>query len=142
MPLGEDLVTYLAAIPALGLTAGTNAFWVPFPEAANETDQAVCYIETPGMVDVHAAGASLSLPLAETARFQIVCRDAEDQADACQTLARAIRRKVNRLAGVTIGSTRVLLIKSLTRPFYLSTDNANRHRFVTNYEATIEDVGA
>jgi hypothetical protein len=141
MPLGEDLVTYLAAIPALSLTAGTNAFWVPFPEST-PTDQAICFIETPGQVDVHAAGASLSLPLAENARFQIVCRDAEDQADACQTLARAIRRKVNRLAGTTIGSTRVLLIKSLGRPFYLSTDTANRHRFVTNYEAQIEDTGA
>ena len=138
--LTTDVATYLAAIPALGLTAGTNIFDIPFPESSKT--QAVCLIDTPGSEDEHAAGASLSRPLYETPRFQVICRDAEDKAATAKALARSIRLNVNRLANTTIGDTRVLSIKSLSPPFYISVDGQNRHRWVTNYEAVIVDVGS
>jgi hypothetical protein len=135
-----DVATYLATIPALGLTAGTNLFDIPFPESAQS--QAVCLIDTPGSEDEHAAGASLSRPLYETPRFQVVCRDAEDKAATAKALARSIRLNLNRLAATTLGDTRVLTMKSLQPPFYISVDGQNRHRWVTNYEAVIQDVGS
>ena len=137
--LTTDVATYLATIPALGLTAGTNLFDIPFPEAAPA--QAVCLIDTPGSEDEHAAGASLSRPLYETPRFQVICRDAEGNAATAKTLARSIRLNLNRLANTTIGDTKVLAMHSLQPPFYLSVDGQNRHRWVTNYEAVIQDTG-
>jgi len=99
-------------------------------------------VETPGEVDEHASGDSLSRPLYENARFQIICRDATTAAAAAELLARSIRLNLNRLANTTLTDTLVLTCKSLGRPFYLSVDSNDRPRWVTNYEATIRDVGS
>ncbi len=139
MPVETDVATYLVGIAALGLTAGTNAFDVVFPEASQ--DQAVAVVETPGSEDDHAAGASLSRPLYETARFQVIVRDVEANAVTARTLARSIRLNLNRLAATTIGDTRVLACKSLQRPFPLPGDELNRVRWITNYEMTLVDIG-
>lgn len=138
--LETDVATYLVGIPALGLTAGTNAFDVNFPESA--PDQAVTVVETPGSPDEHAAGASLSRPLYETARFQVICRDVEANADAARALARSIRLNLNRMANTTIGGTKILTCRSLQRPFPLPVDGNSRVRYLTNYEAEIQDVAS
>ena len=141
MPLSVDVCGYLGTTTiGLGLTAGTNLFAVPFPEASQ--DQAVSLIETPGSQDEHAAGASLSAPLYETARFSIICRDAEANSATAQALARSIRLKLNRMADTTLGTTLVMTMKSLSRPFYISTDSNQRHRWVTTYETEMRDLGS
>jgi len=140
VPIATDVATYLATIPALGLTAGQNLFDVPYPEAAQ--DQAVAVVETPGSVDDHAAGASLSRSLYEVPRFQVICRDAENKAATARALARSIRLNLNRLAATTIGDTKVLTMQSLQPPFYLRSDQNSRHLFICNYEAKIVDVGS
>jgi hypothetical protein len=139
VPIAADVATYLATVGALSLTAGTNLFSVPFPEASQ--DQAVAIVETPGSEDDHAAGPSLSRPLYEIPRFQVICRDTEANATAARTLARSIRLNLNRLAATTIGDTKVLTCSSLQPPFYLKSDDNNRHYILTNYEAKIVDVG-
>ena len=133
MPLATDVMTYLTTVGALGLTAGTNAFAVPFPEQAQ--DQAVCLIEYPGNSPEHAAGPSLTAPLYERPRFQIVCRDVEANAATCRALAESIYAALDGLADTTLGSARYLLIRALQSPFYLSTDGNGRHRYVCNYMA-------
>jgi len=135
-----DVATYLATVSALSLTAGTNLFDVPFPEASQ--DQAVAIVETPGSEDDHAAGASLSRPLYEVPRFQVICRDAETKAETARALARSIRLNLNRLAATTIGTTRVLTCNSLQPPFYLKSDENHRHYIITNYEAKVVDTGS
>jgi minor capsid protein len=140
MPIATDVANYLAGVAALSLTAGTNLFDVPFPEASQ--DQAVAVVETPGSEDDHAAGASLSRPLYEVPRFQVICRDVEANAATARALARSIRLNLNRLAATTIGDTKVLTMQSLQPPFYLSADGRNRHRYICNYEAKIVDVGS
>ena len=138
--LETDVATYLAAIPALSLTAGTNVFDVIFPESAQ--DQAVTVVETPGSPDDHAAGASLSRPLYETARFQVIVRDVPANANAARALARSIRLNLNRLADTTIGDTRVLTCSSLQRPFPLPGDKNDRVRYITNFEMKLVAVGS
>lgn len=137
--LETDVATYLAAIPALSLTAGTNIFDVIFPESAQ--DQAVTVVETPGSPDDHAAGASLSRPLYETARFQVIVRDVPANANTARALARSIRLNLNRLAATTIGDTKVLTCSSLQRPFPLPGDQNDRVRYIANYEIKLVDVG-
>ncbi len=140
MPIATDVATYLATIPALGLTAGTNLFDVPFPESSQ--DQAVSVVETPGSRDDHAAGASLSRSVYEVPRFQVICRDSEPNATTARALARRIRLNLNRMAATTIGDTKILTMESLQPPFYLSSDQNSRHRYICNFEAKIVDVGS
>ena len=135
MPLGVDVCGYLATTGlGLGLTAGVNLFAVPFPEQSQA--QAVCLIEYPGSEPDHAAGPSLTAPLFELPRFQIVCRDIESNALTCRALAESIYQSLDGLADTTLGSARYLLIKAVQSPFYLSQDDNSRHRVVCNYEAT------
>jgi hypothetical protein len=139
--LAADVCTHLASVGALSLTAGQTLFAVPFPEGTT-SDQAVSVVEYAGSEDEHAAGASLSRPLYETTRFQVVCRDAEDKAATAEALARSISLNLNRLAETTVGNTKFLTVKRLSRPFYLSQDSNNRHRYVTNFEAVVIDTGS
>lgn len=133
MPLASDVTTFIAASTALGLTAGTNLFAVPFPEAA--PDQAVCLIEYPGEAPEHAAGASASAPMYERPRFQIICRDAEANAATCRALAESIYVLLDGVADTTMSGTRYMQVRALQSPFYLSVDGRNRHRYVCNYSA-------
>jgi hypothetical protein len=134
VPLASDVCTYLAATTALGLTAGTNLFSVPFPERAQE--QAVCLIEYPGSAPEHGAGPSLTAPHYEVPRFQIICRDATSMAATCRALAESIYVNLDGLADTTLSGTRYMHVKALQSPFYLSQDQNGRHRVVCNYEAT------
>lgn len=133
MPLASDVATYLAGT-TLGLTAGGNLFAIPFPEATT-SDQAVCLIEYPGEAPEHAAGASLSAPLYERPRFQVIVRDATSAAAACRALAESIYVALDGLSDTTLSGTRYLQVRAIQSPFYLSMDGQNRHRFVCNYAA-------
>jgi hypothetical protein len=132
--LASDIATYIST-STLGLTAGTNVFAIPFPESTAVADRAVCVIEYPGEAPEHAAGASLSAPLYERPRFQVVVRDATSAAQACRDLAESVYRLLDGLADTTLSGTRYMQVRALQSPFYLSIDGQHRHRFVCNYAA-------
>lgn len=95
----DEIAAYLAGA-GLGLTLGTNLFTVPFPVTA--PDQAVA-------IDVYASqpadrtfGPSLTQPLGEHPEFNVFVRDARENAQAAQTLAYQIFRKLDFLGPVTL----------------------------------------
>ena len=127
-----DIGTYLAG-SGLGLTLGVNLFQVPFP--ATSQDAAVCIVETPGEEDEFGSGPSLDLPALEQPRFTVQVRDVPQNAQACRTLAEAIRNKLNNLGPVTLGATVYHHVKATTPVFYLGPDQNERWRWVCNFAA-------
>ena len=109
--LGDEIATYLAGA-GLGLslssTSGGVVFGVPFPPEAPDT--ACCVIEYGGGPPLDAFGASLSAPVYEQPRFQVLCRDRSDNAATCRALAnsiyKALRHFSGTLGGVSYGSSR------------------------------------
>jgi len=110
--LGDEIATYLAGA-GLGLTlssSGTQVYGVPFPAEAPDT--AACVIEYGGLAPYDAFGPSLSAPVFERPRFQIVCRDAQDRIAACRALILAVEKTLRHFSG-TMGSVTYGFVQAL-----------------------------
>jgi len=135
MPVEADVVTYLAAQGSLSLTAGTNVFEGPLPEAP-ATDPCVAvshYVSQ--MSDEYVMGPSLSAPGYEYERIQVMVRSATKA--TAQTLADSIHAFLDNLHTTAnfAGSGRTYFhIRSDGPPFNIFQDTERRWRFVANYE--------
>ena len=139
MSLVNDIGQYLAG-QSLGLSYGAsgNLFNTPFPESA--PDASVCIIEYASVESIRCMGASVSAPVAEVRRFQVVVRDVLDNFATAQSLAQSICNLLDHLGtwtGATSGA-RYLNITALQMPFYIGEDDNHRHQFSCNYEALKE----
>jgi len=133
--LGDEVATYLAGA-GLGLSLTTSSsngvFAVPFPPLAGDT--ATCVIEYGGRENVDAFGPSLSAPIFQRPRFQVVCRDSADNALACRTLAESIYKKLRHFSGTLSGVT-YGFVKAHRPPFFLNYDENQRIHYAINFEA-------
>jgi hypothetical protein len=142
--LTEDVTTYLVATTSLGLTirttSGGNLYRRALPESA--PNLAVAVMEYAAGQPAHAMGASLSAPLYEDVRFQVLVRVAPDDYSTGRAMIEDIYRNLDWLMGSTeigtTGSTRYLSVRALTSPYWMGQDTAGRHRFTANFEARKE----
>jgi hypothetical protein len=135
--VGDEVAEYLAGA-GLGLTVGSSGangvFAVLFPVEANDT--ATCVIEYASDLSVESMGASLSPVLLERPRFQVICRDLQDNARTCRSLAQSIYKKLRHYSG-TMGSASVSypFVNSMGVPFFLKIDENMRVLYACNYVA-------
>lgn len=137
--LADDIATYLAGA-GLGLSMGSSSngiFSTPFPTEAGET--ATCVIEYGGEPPLRAMGPALTAPVVERPRFQVVSRDASDNAMTCRSLQKDIWNKLEHhaatLAGATGGTTVYHFIEALSSPSFLKLDESGRVYYACNFRA-------
>lgn len=137
--LGDEVASYLAGA-GLGLSAttagGTVIFADPFPPTAPDT--AVCIIEYGGSGSDDAFGPSLSSPVFEHPRFQLLCRDRPDNALACRTLAHNAKKKLRHFSG-TMGTVTYGYVRALGPVFFLKYDENARVHYACNFECTKQE---
>ena len=132
--LGDEIATYLAGA-GLGLslssTSGGIVFGVPFPPEAPDT--ACCVIEYGGGPPLDAFGASLSAPVYEQPRFQVLCRDRSDNAATCRALANSIYKALRHFSG-TIGGVSYGFIQAVQPVAFLKFDENNRPYYYSEFD--------
>jgi hypothetical protein len=133
--LPDEIGNYLAGA-SLGLTVGTNLFYVPIPDAA--PDPAVGILETPGAPSAGAFGVSLSAPAFEYPRFVVIVRGGRDTVSTARTLAESIHKKLERLGPVTLAGTVYFDVRAAQPPFGPDYDKNERPVYRAVYEATKE----
>lgn len=145
MTLEIDVATYLGTTGGanigitLASTSGGTApliYEAPFPTGS--ADYAACVIPYAGLPSVRGMGASLSTPLAEVTRFQVVVRHDEDHYVTARAKSESVASALDHLAEATLGATRYLYVKTLAPNVYIGPDGNGRHRFAVNCEAMKE----
>ena len=131
--LADEVAAHLAS-GGLGLTEGTNLFKRPFPEGA--PDRAVSITEYGGREDEQNMSASLTAPLFERPRFQVMVRDVQSTGyHAGRTLANNVKNQLDGLFEADLSSVRYHRIQALSNVLYLGEDGNARHQWAINCEA-------
>lgn len=136
MGLEADLVTYLAAQGSLGLTAGTNLFEGPMPEAPDACVAVTHYSSE--ATDDFTMGASLSLPGSELFRVQLAVRSDRPEVANCKSVAEALAAAAHRflenLQNLTGASGKLIFaMVSDGPPANVGRDLNERWRYTANY---------
>ena len=131
--LVDEIGTYLAGA-GLGLTLAApspNLFTTPFP--LNAPEAAVCLVSLTGTV--HGTfGVSLSAPAIADERWKVIVRDTRERAQAAQTLAQAIYKKLRRLGPVQLSGVQYHNVKA-ELPAFLNFDDNQRPMYHFDCEA-------
>jgi hypothetical protein len=140
--LVDDIGYYISASTSHGYVLGSTSaplFRCPLPESA--PDKSASIVEYASEAPERAFGASLSEPMWETPRFQLLVRDSMENYAAARNSIESIYRALDGLGDTVINpssSTRYLWVRALQSPFFLSYDNSDRPRFVCNFTARKE----
>ena len=132
----DEIGTYIASTShGLSLSFSSNLFKVPIPETA--PDNSVSIIEYGGVQAMRAMGESLSAPVCERPKFQVIVRSTLDGFNTGRGLAESIHRLLDGMADTTLSSVRYLYVRAIQPPFLLGDpeDENARFRFVCNFEA-------
>lgn len=113
--LPAEIATHLQS-SGLGLTLGTNLFYVPFPDTAPTDQVAVCIVERPGGEGGRTFGAGAAALVVEEASFLVMVRGARDGAVAARSLAEQVRAKLD-FGEAVLSGTRYLSVRP-ERPVY------------------------
>ena len=126
----------LAISPGVG-SSSNGIFSAPFPTEAG--DSATCVIEYGGEPPLRAMGPAGTAPVMELPRFQVVSRDASDNAQVCRTLQKAIfnalEHQAGTLTGSTGGTTVYNFIEALSAPAFQKFDESGRVYYSCNFRA-------
>lgn len=132
MALEADVVAYLAAIGALGLTAGTNLQEGPmseWPDAAGPIVAVTHY--TSEVSEAYVMGPSLTAPGYDVERAQVMTRGAVKA--TTQAMAAAVHAYLDNLGPVTLSGRTYFQVDSDGPPASLGQDENGRWSFVANY---------
>jgi hypothetical protein len=128
MSILDDVRAYIITLGAPWSSA--NVFAGEFPDAP---DSACCVFEYPGEVEHFLGGGSAPI---ETARFQVVVRDAGYA--TARSNANALLTSLDAVKDVTWSSTRYDRIMAQDTPHPLPPDAHDRRKIAVNYAALKE----
>lgn len=125
-----DVFEYLLTNVPLGLTSGEGGnFHASI--LRDDIDQQYVLNEFPGAEGDETFGTSL--PAVEETRFQIMCRDSEDNYATNQTAIQAFYRTIYPIANITINGTLYLRWLPLHSPAFINRDDKRRPIHVLNF---------
>lgn len=128
-----EVGAYLAGA-GIGLTVGTNLWYVPIPDSA--ADPAVGLIESVGEADAGTFGGSLTASAFQRPRMLVVVRGAREAAVTARTLAKSVYDKLHRLGPVTLSGVTYYDVRADQQPYGPDYDKNERPVYRFTISAT------
>jgi Bacteriophage minor capsid protein len=145
--VSESICSYLASIPALGLTAGTNLFAGLQPD---KPDALVCVFERPGMSPVMtmtgapapSGGTAQPTSLLDRPLIQVRVRGAMGGYAATNTQMEQVFGALQGVANTAVpgGGMFFLLIEATGSPLFMGQDTQQRPEFSLNLQLMLQNT--